>query len=133
MSSERQVVYKNRDGEQLGLHQSLYPSTETIDALSRHYPDAVRDIMELAKREQEFAHVEARAQLEADDRLSRRDHACRITGMWFGFLICAALLSSGVYLIVTDHGWGGYPAVVIAFFTLVGNFLNGNKPSPPAK
>ncbi|NLF56108.1 MAG: hypothetical protein GX580_00540, partial [Candidatus Hydrogenedens sp.] len=48
-----------------------------------------------------------------------------VTGMWFGFLICAALLASGVFLIHTGRGWGGYPAVIIAFLTLVGNFLGG--------
>jgi uncharacterized membrane protein len=124
------MVYKGRDGAQLGVNQSLFPPSQTIDALSRHYPDAVKEILEMAKREQEHTHGITMSQLETDERQASRDHRCRITGMWFGFVICASLLGAGVFLIHTGKGWGGYPAVVIAFITLVGCFL-GSKPAPP--
>jgi len=128
VSPERQIMYRGRGGEQLGLQQSLYPPAKTIEALSRHNPDAVKDIMDLAKAEQGHVHALARAQLQSEEAQARRDHAARLTGMWFGFLMCAGLLASGVFLIHTGRGWGGYPAVIIAFLTLVGSFLGGRNP-----
>ena len=120
MSKERHAVaIRNKEGEAIAVSESLFPSRETIDSFETYHKGAAAEILDMSRVEQVHTHKMEAAMMKCET-------ICRILGMALGVVSCLALIAAGVYLIVVGKGWGGYPTVIVAFFTLITSVIKSS-------
>lgn len=92
------------------------PPAEFVEDWQRLYPDAPREIFQMAVREQEHRHAE-----------SRRDFWYGMCGQLSGLLFVVAVLGCATWLAINGHDWVAGTIATPSIIGVVVHFIRGNK------